>query len=116
MVSKSANYCFTTPENNTGLMLLSEVALGSMHELRNAEYIEKLPTGKHSTKGVGKTQPDSSQMHTREDGVIIPLGKQVSDNKLRTSLLYNEYIVYDVAQVNVQYLLKMKFNYNSRRR
>lgn len=116
MVSKSANYCFTSPQNNTGLMLLSEVALGNMHELHNADYIEKLPANKHSTKGVGKNQPDSSQVHTRNDGVVIPLGKTVSDNKLRTSLLYNEYIVYDVAQAHVQYLLKMKFNYNSRRR
>lgn len=113
MVSKSANYCFTTPENNTGLMLLSEVALGNMHELHNAAYIEKLPDGKHSTKGVGQNQPDSSKAHTRKDGVVIPLGKSVNDKKLRTSLLYNEYIVYDVAQANLQYLLKMKFNYNS---
>ena len=28
MVSKSANYCFTNKQNNTGLMLLCEVALG----------------------------------------------------------------------------------------
>jgi poly [ADP-ribose] polymerase len=28
MVTKSANYCFTSRENNTGLMLLCEVALG----------------------------------------------------------------------------------------
>lgn len=30
MVSKSANYCMTSPSNNTGLMLLCEVALGDM--------------------------------------------------------------------------------------
>jgi poly [ADP-ribose] polymerase len=30
MVSKSANYCFTTPDNSMGLMLLCEVALGNM--------------------------------------------------------------------------------------
>ena len=28
MVSKSANYCFTNKQSNTGLMLLCEVALG----------------------------------------------------------------------------------------
>lgn len=116
MVSKSANYCFTTPENNTGLMLLSEVALGDMHELKDAKYIEKLPSGKHSVKGVGKTWPDTAQAHTRADGVVIPLGKPVTDQKMRSSLLYNEYIVYDVAQANVQYLLKLKFNYHKRTR
>lgn len=30
MVSKSANYCHTTPSNSTGLILLGEVALGNM--------------------------------------------------------------------------------------
>lgn len=28
MCSKSANYCFTNPENNTGILLLCDVALG----------------------------------------------------------------------------------------
>ena len=116
MVSKSANYCFTSPQNNVGLMLLSEVALGDMHELTKADYIEKLPANKHSVKGRGKTSPDETQAHTRKDGVVIPLGKSVTDDNLKTSLLYNEYIVYDVAQANVQYLLKLKFNYGKRTR
>ena len=30
MVSKSANYCSTNRTNNTGLMLLCDVALGDM--------------------------------------------------------------------------------------
>lgn len=30
MVSKSANYCCTTPNNNTGVLLLCEVALGDV--------------------------------------------------------------------------------------
>jgi poly [ADP-ribose] polymerase 1 len=116
MVSKSANYCCTSPQNNTGLMLLSEVALGDMHELKQASFIEKLPNGKHSCKGIGKTAPDASGSHIRSDGVVIPMGKPVVDDKLRSSLLYNEFIVYDIAQVNVQYLLKLKFNYHKRTR
>lgn len=111
MVSKSANYCFTNPQHNTGLMLLSEVALGDYHELTRATYINKLPDGKHSVKGIGKTAPDPSMAHTCEDGVIIPLGKGITNDKLRSELLYNEFIVYDVAQVQIQYLLKVKFNY-----
>lgn len=111
MVSKSANYCFTTPENDVGLMLLSEVALGDPHELTASSYISKLPDGKHSTKGIGKTAPDPTMSVTRSDGVLVPLGKPKVDEALRSSLLYNEYIVYDVDQVNIQYLLKLKFNY-----
>ena len=51
MVSKSANYCFASPDNPRGLLILSEVALGQMYERVNAEYVEKLPKGKSSTKG-----------------------------------------------------------------
>ena len=114
-VSKSANYCATSKNHDVGLMLLSEVALGDMHELTAAnEKIKKPPSGKHSVKGVGKSFPDDSTAHTRKDGVKIPLGTLQTDNKMKSSLLYNEYIVYDVAQVNIQYLLKTKFHYKKK--
>ena len=113
MVSKSANYCYTNLQNPTGLMLLSEVALGDTHDLTNSVYIEKLPKDKHSTKGIGKTQPNPAEFHTRKDGVVIPLGTPYIDTQLKTDLLYNEYIVYDEAQVNIQYMLKLKFNYKN---
>ncbi|XP_064103766.1 poly [ADP-ribose] polymerase 1-like [Macrobrachium nipponense] len=112
MVSKSANYCCTTSSNSTGLILLSEVALGNMYERTSAEYVEKLPKGKHSTKGVGRTHPDPSETIKLEDGVEVPLGKGVNADVSRTSLLYNEYIVYDVAQVNIKYMLRLKFKYS----
>ncbi|XP_055640621.1 poly [ADP-ribose] polymerase [Toxorhynchites rutilus septentrionalis] len=112
MVSKSANYCCTSPSNSTGLMLLCEVALGDMVEYQQAHYVTKLPADKHSTKGVGRTCPDPNEVFVRPDGVEIPLGKGiVSDPKLKSSLLYNEYIVYDVAQVNCQYMFRMNFKY-----
>jgi poly [ADP-ribose] polymerase 1 len=112
MVSKSANYCASSSSQNVGLMLLSEVALGNMHELTNASFIKKLPDGTHSCKGVGQTTPNPAEFVTRKDGVVVPCGKGSTNDNLRSSLLYNEYIVYDVAQVNINYLLKMKFNYN----
>ncbi|KFB53220.1 AGAP003230-PA-like protein [Anopheles sinensis] len=113
MVSKSANYCCTHPADTTGLMLLCEVALGDMQEFSNAQYVKNLPIGKHSVKGVGHTQPDPTASHKRPDGVEIPLGKGVPVEGVNSPLLYNEYIVYDVAQVNCQYLLKMDFNYKA---
>ncbi len=42
------------------------------------------------------------------DQVQIPLGKPVATNVKDTTLLYNEFIVYDVAQVT----LKIQFFYN----
>ncbi|PVD25807.1 hypothetical protein C0Q70_13469 [Pomacea canaliculata] len=111
MVSKSANYCGTSKTNPIGLLLLCEVALGNMHELTTANFVTKLPKGKHSTKGVGMTKPDPALSYTTDDGVIIPLGPGIKGDIAHSSLLYNEYIVYDVAQVNIKYMLKTKFNY-----
>uniref|UniRef100_A0A3Q4HYH4 Poly [ADP-ribose] polymerase n=1 Tax=Neolamprologus brichardi TaxID=32507 RepID=A0A3Q4HYH4_NEOBR len=112
MVSKSANYCHTSQSDPVGLILLGEVALGNMHELKKASHITKLPKGKHSVKGLGRTAPDPNATVTL-NGVQVPLGKGVHTNIDDTSLLYNEYIVYDVAQVNLKYLLKIKFNYQT---
>uniref|UniRef100_A0A3Q3WS75 Poly [ADP-ribose] polymerase n=1 Tax=Mola mola TaxID=94237 RepID=A0A3Q3WS75_MOLML len=112
MVSKSANYCHTSQSDPVGLLLLAEVALGNMHELKKASHITKLPKGKHSVKGLGRTAPDPSAATTL-DGVQVPMGKGVHTNIDDTSLLYNEYIVYDVAQINLKYLLKIKFNYQT---
>ncbi|XP_044025621.1 poly [ADP-ribose] polymerase 1 isoform X1 [Siniperca chuatsi] len=112
MVSKSANYCHTSQSDPVGLLLLAEVALGNMHELKKASHITKLPKGKHSVKGLGRTAPDPSAATTL-DGVQVPLGKGTHTNIDDTSLLYNEYIVYDVAQINMKYLLKIKFNYQT---
>ncbi|NWW02510.1 PARP1 polymerase, partial [Oreocharis arfaki] len=112
MVSKSANYCHTSQADPIGLVLLGEVALGNMYELKNASHITKLPKGKHSVKGLGKTAPDPTATTTL-GGVEVPLGNGISTGINDTCLLYNEYIVYDVAQVNLKYLLKLKFNYKT---
>ncbi|XP_020806219.1 poly [ADP-ribose] polymerase [Drosophila serrata] len=111
MVSKSANYCCTTQQNSTGLMLLSEVALGDMMECTGAKYVTKLPKDKHSCFGRGVTMPNPKESYFRSDGVEIPLGQAVTNSSIKSSLIYNEYIVYDVAQVNVQYLFRMEFKY-----
>ncbi|XP_051501168.1 poly [ADP-ribose] polymerase 1 [Myxocyprinus asiaticus] len=112
MVSKSANYCHTSQADPVGLVLLGEVALGNMHELKKASHITKLPKGKHSVKGLGRTAPDP-RATVSMNGVDVPLGKGINTNIDDTSLLYNEYIVYDVAQVNLKYLLKIRFNYQT---
>ena len=68
MVSKSANYCCTSYEKPRGLALLAEVALGEMYERTAAEYIEKLPKGFHSCKGIGKTEPNPKDELVLENG------------------------------------------------
>uniref|UniRef100_A0A8C6SV72 Poly [ADP-ribose] polymerase n=1 Tax=Neogobius melanostomus TaxID=47308 RepID=A0A8C6SV72_9GOBI len=116
MSSKSANYCFATQQNDVGLLLLSEVALGDCNELLDADYeANNLPPGKHSTKGLGRTGPDPKNSVTL-DGMTVPMGPGVSTGAASNrgySLLYNEFIVYNPAQTRMRYLLRIKFNYSS---
>ncbi|XP_049888598.1 poly [ADP-ribose] polymerase 2 [Epinephelus moara] len=116
MSSKSANYCFANQNNHVGLLLLCEVALGDSNELLDADYeANNLPTGKHSTKGLGQTGPDPKNS-VNLDGVTVPMGPGVKTGVGRNncySLLYNEFIVYNPAQVRMRYLLRIKFNYSS---
>lgn len=89
------------------------------YERTNAEYVEKLPSGKHCCKGtvifahiyylcnlslsnmpysrlnsyylgLGSTIPDPKGNVTLDDGVVVPMGKPVSAGLARSSLLYNE--------------------------
>mmetsp|Transcript_99538 Transcript_99538/g.171340 ORF Transcript_99538/g.171340 Transcript_99538/m.171340 type:complete len:632 (-) Transcript_99538:343-2238(-) len=110
MVTKSANYCRTNKKDNKGIMLLADVALGEQYKLTQAKYMEKAPKGYHSTMGTGRMVPDSKQAKQIGD-VTIPLGKATDAKLDTTSLLYNEFIIYDVAQCNLKYLFKMNFKY-----
>jgi len=118
MVSKSANYCFATRENPTGLLLLSEVVLGKMHELTKADSsIEKAPRGCLSVKGLGKTMPNPegdrplNENDAHDKDVIVPMGEGIDSGVKKSELLYNEYIVYNVNQVKLRYLIQVAFKY-----
>ncbi|KAK9083399.1 hypothetical protein Scep_029870 [Stephania cephalantha] len=111
MVSKSAQYCYSDKTSPVGLMLLSEVALGSVYELKKASYMEKPPEGKDSTKGLGKIIPSKSGYVEWRDGVTVPSGKPVPSNIKASELMYNEYIVYNTSQVKLQFLLKVRFHH-----
>lgn len=50
----------------------------------------------------------------RSDGTEVPIGPGVKTgitNPKGYTLQYNEYIVYDVSQVRLRYLLKVDFDY-----
>ncbi|KAK6941001.1 SAP domain [Dillenia turbinata] len=112
MFSKSANYCYSTRSATSGVLLLCEVALGDMAELLAANYhADQLPEGKLSTKGVGATAPDLSEAEILEDGVVVPLGRPKEQQGTKGSLLYNEYIVYNVDQIRMRYVIQVNFKY-----
>lgn len=111
LVSKSAQYCFTDKKNPVGLMILSEVALGDVYELTKAKYMDTPPQGKNSTKGLGKQIPKQSEFAKWRDDVVVPCGKPVPSKVKASELMYNEYIVYNTAQVKMQFLLKVRFKH-----
>ncbi|KAG3116090.1 hypothetical protein PI124_g5556 [Phytophthora idaei] len=116
-VSKSANYCWTTPQNPKGVLILAEVALGTPYKAQEAEDLTyatlKKTKGCDSTHGVGRMaapEEDYETMYDCEDGVVVPVGEFVpSDGS--GSLLYNEFIVYRQEQVKLRYLVNLDFLY-----
>ncbi|KAK3890663.1 hypothetical protein Pcinc_005397 [Petrolisthes cinctipes] len=117
MASKSANYCWATQRNNVGFLLLCEVSLGKINNLYHADYnAHKLPSNCHSVKGCGLTAPVDKNFTKLSDGTVVPMGpgvKVTGASNAKYSLLYNEYIVYNVSQVLTRYLIKVKFNFKT---
>lgn len=115
MSSKSANYCFASKSKNIGCILLSEVSLGKTNDLLSADYnADKLPSGKHSVKGLGSIGPDPNMNKTLPCGTVVPIGKPVKlnvNNPSGYTLNYNEYIVYNTQQIKMKYLVQVKFNF-----
>ncbi len=113
--SKSANYCNPGMSGNIGCLLLCEVELARpLYEIPTGNSNAQQEAEKHnciSTLGVGRTVPqgwkDAECVHESLKGVLMPDGKP-GDNKNHKGgyLQYNEYIVYDVAQIRLRYLIR----------
>ncbi|KAL4186359.1 hypothetical protein AMTRI_Chr09g33510 [Amborella trichopoda] len=87
MFSKSSNYCYSSHSSWAGVLLLCQ------HQRSRSNC------------------PDPSGFRVLEDGVIVPLGKPKKQSGPQGSLLYNEYIVYNVDQIRMRYVLQLNFNF-----
>ena len=89
-----------------------------MNDLKQADYnANKLPPGKHSTRGVGRSVPNPAEWVTLNDGLVVPCGKLKSafsnaQESNSCALLYNEYIVYNENQIKLKYIVKVEFVYD----
>ncbi|KAL2120054.1 hypothetical protein VTJ04DRAFT_7015 [Mycothermus thermophilus] len=118
MASKSANYCCSYISDGTALLLLCEAELGNpMQELIHASYNageDAKKKGMVATWGQGRTGPlkwkDASCVHPSLAGVMMPdTSVPPGDTNVPgASLYYNEYIAYDVSQVRLRYLFRIK--------
>ncbi|KAL4945458.1 hypothetical protein BDV06DRAFT_209441 [Aspergillus oleicola] len=116
MSSKSANYCCSYNSGRKGLLLLGDVELGDpIYELYGSDYNagdNAKKAGKISTLGKGGTIPagwkDAACIHPDLQGIQVPdMSNGTTTHDVRSGggyLQYNEYIVYDVAQIRLRYL------------
>ncbi|KAJ7729067.1 PARP-domain-containing protein [Mycena maculata] len=116
MVSKSFNYCHSSLSDNNGLLLLCEVAAGPFFEQQNGNYhadVDCARALKRSTKGLGRSAParwtDAGTVLGSDElrGCMMPAGRR----RLRTvqpELNYNEYIVYNLNQIRLRYVVMVK--------
>ena len=112
MSGKSAPYCRADTSNNVGLFLLCEVALGNSRELLKSDQdADNLPKDYHSTKALGVNKPSPEVNITIDKDVTVPTGIANHDPDNKLYLSHNEYIVYNVNQVKMRYLLKVGFKY-----
>ncbi|KAJ5157758.1 uncharacterized protein N7482_008858 [Penicillium canariense] len=113
--SKSANYCCPYNSGNMGLLLLCDAELGDpMLELRDSDYMageNAKSQGKIATLGMGTSIPggwkDAGDVNAALKGVKIPdvgIGSSERKDDQHVWLQYNEYIVYDIAQIRQRYL------------
>ncbi|KAG8912809.1 hypothetical protein FRC00_003740, partial [Tulasnella sp. 408] len=114
--TKSLGYTHYHLSDQTGLLLLCEVATAPMLELQDADYNagDKCKSANAlATKGLGGIVPsgwkDVAELTGNDElkGVVMPVGK--FDDGNRRSLWYNEYIVYDTTQIRLRYLLRVSF-------
>lgn len=118
MSSKSVNYCCSSLSNGTALLLLCEAELGDpLQKLTGACYTageDAFKKGMHSTWGQGTTGPkkwkDAGGVHERFKGTKIPdlSQKPGATGVPNAYLAYNEFICYDVDQVRLRYLFRVR--------
>lgn len=117
-VSKSANYCWTSPDRPRAVLLLAEVALGKSYEAPQPEYLDFKAVnsrGCASTKGVGRMAPKEETFERTGDGVVVPIGQIAPQNNLHgAGVMFNEFIVYQTEQVKLRYLITTDFDYSAR--
>ncbi|CAI7658001.1 unnamed protein product [Penicillium crustosum] len=116
--SKSANYCCPHNSRGMGLLLLCDAELGApMLELERSNYNAgelAHEEGKIATLGKGSNIPggwkDAGCLSPALEGVTMPDVAIDSAYSASNCLYYNEYIVYDVAQIRQRYLFQVKMN------
>lgn len=108
--SKSAAYVRTS--KNTGVMFLSEVALGKEYTItRDDGSLKKAPAGYDSVVARGSVEPDASKdvfITLEGKEIAVPQGKPIDQPEFSGSSFSNsEYLIYKENQCRLRYLLEL---------
>jgi poly [ADP-ribose] polymerase len=110
MVEKSAAFCHPSPNNRTGLLLLCDTAVGETYDIKKPEYVTELPDGKLATHALSKIIPDPTKNEVGDDKVIIPVGPPIPSGLPDVFLQHSEFVVYKPEQIQIRYLVKVRFD------
>lgn len=115
MFTVSSGYC----DHAAGyqMLLLCEVALGDIFETKQTEGdVGELQAPFKSVKALGRRGPRKDKRIVMPNGCTVPVGKVVdyyTDRKADDQLPVlgeSEYIVYDLSQVRIRYLVQVKIS------
>lgn len=102
-------YCHANNSDNTGLLLLIKGAIGKPRKLYQEDfYANNLPPGHHSTLAVGQIAPPPTS-YTTFRSMSVPLGKPEPTKEKVCPVVENEFVIYDVSQAQIEYLVRVKF-------
>ena len=108
MSQKSSCYCY--PVNNTALILLAEVSLGKEDQRTDCDFNlpKTMKKDSNSVHALGRLEP--SEGETIDDDIFVPNGDAKINDENSHCNDFAEYIVYDVDQIKLRYLLKIRYN------
>jgi len=117
MFSVSEGYC--QDGHGYKLLLLCEVALGEIYETKKTEWdVEEISDPYKSVKALGQKGPKLSKKIVLPNGCTVPIGPVINyyegTNEEQPVLHNSEYIVYDVSQIRIRYLVQVNntFDYS----
>ena len=110
MAKKSSYYCY--PVNNIALILLGEVSLGEEDQRTNIDFNlpSTLKKKANSIHALGRLEPSNGEYIGENKDIFVPNGDANINEKNRNCNDFAEYIVYNVDQIKLRYLLKIKYN------
>jgi len=106
MSQKSSCYCY--PSNGQALILLGEVSLGEEDQRTNVDFDlpKTMAENANSVHALGRLEPSGGE--NIDGDVFVPYGEAKVNEKNSLCNDHAEYIVYNVDQIKLRYLLKIK--------